>query len=71
MRLRDHKKSLSQHLLGAVDLALDFATLGEYGLEPVTAVPRAPRRPGQPEAPGARTRGCERERAASRAALSN
>ena len=49
MRLRDHKKSLSQHLLGAVDLALDFATLGEYGLEPVAvrAARRPPRRPAR------------------------
>ena len=28
--------SLAQRLLGAVDLAIDFATLGEYGLEPVS-----------------------------------
>jgi hypothetical protein len=29
--------SMSNRLLGAVDLAIDFATLGEYGLEPQTA----------------------------------
>jgi hypothetical protein len=29
--------SLSQRLLSAVDLAVDFSTLGEYGLEPLTA----------------------------------
>ena len=28
--------SLAQRLLGALDLAIDFATLGEYGLEPVS-----------------------------------
>ncbi len=27
--------SLSQRVLGAVDLAIEFATLGEYGLEQV------------------------------------
>jgi hypothetical protein len=26
----------------AIDLAIDFATLGEYGLEPVKAAPRRP-----------------------------
>jgi hypothetical protein len=34
VRLREHKsKRFSQRVLGAVDLAIDFATLGEYGLE--------------------------------------
>ena len=32
-----HPESLTQRLLGAVDLAIDFATLGEYGLEPLPA----------------------------------
>ena len=27
--------SFAQRILGAVDLAIDFATLGEYGLEPL------------------------------------
>ena len=31
------RTALAQRLLGAVDLAIDFATLGEYGLEPVPA----------------------------------
>jgi hypothetical protein len=31
----DTKKTLSNHVVEAVDLAIDFATLGEYGLEPV------------------------------------
>jgi hypothetical protein len=31
------QKSFAQRLLGAVDLAIDFATLGEYGLEPLPA----------------------------------
>jgi hypothetical protein len=31
----DSKKNLSARLTDAVDLMIDFATLGEYGLEPV------------------------------------
>jgi hypothetical protein len=31
----DSKKSLSGRLADTVDLLIDFATLGEYGLEPV------------------------------------
>jgi hypothetical protein len=30
-----NKKNFSNHLVDAVDLTIDFATLGEYGLEPV------------------------------------
>jgi hypothetical protein len=30
-------QGLGQKLLGAVDLAIDLATLGEYGLEPLPA----------------------------------
>ncbi|HEY8813998.1 MAG TPA: hypothetical protein VIP57_02670 [Candidatus Dormibacteraeota bacterium] len=30
------QQSLSSQLANAVDLTIDFATLGEYGLEPVT-----------------------------------
>jgi hypothetical protein len=29
--------SLARRVLGGVDLAIDFATLGEYGLEPLDA----------------------------------
>jgi hypothetical protein len=35
------KKSLSTQVVDAADLMIDFATLGEYGLEPVN-------RPAQP-----------------------
>jgi len=35
------KTSVPDHLADALDLAIDFATLGEYGLEPVS-------RPGRP-----------------------
>jgi hypothetical protein len=31
------RTSFAQRVLGAVDLASDFATLGEYGLEPLPA----------------------------------
>lgn len=31
----DTRKTFSDKALGAADLAIDFATLGEYGLEPV------------------------------------
>ena len=31
------KTSFAPRLLGALDLAIDFATLGEYGLEPLPA----------------------------------
>jgi hypothetical protein len=37
----DTKKSTSDRVVDAVDLMIDFATLGEYGLEPVDARPRA------------------------------
>jgi hypothetical protein len=40
------RKDLAQRLLGAVDLAIDFATLGEYGLEPVPADGPRRERPG-------------------------
>jgi hypothetical protein len=31
----DSKQTLTRRLSNAVDLMIDFATLGEYGLEPV------------------------------------
>jgi hypothetical protein len=37
----DTKKSSSDRVVDAVDLMIDFATLGEYGLEPVDARPPA------------------------------
>lgn len=33
----DSKQTLTKRLSDAVDLAIDFATLGEYGLEPIEA----------------------------------
>jgi len=35
--IKNRETSLAQRVLGAVDLAIDFATLGEYGLEPIAA----------------------------------
>ena len=37
----ERRKRLTERLADAVDLMLDFATLGEYGLEPV-ADPQSP-----------------------------
>jgi hypothetical protein len=37
----DSRKTFSDKALDAADLAIDFATLGEYGLEPVDAAPRS------------------------------
>lgn len=42
VRSREDKNScISRRILGAIDLAIDFATLGEYGLEPLPASPVA------------------------------
>jgi hypothetical protein len=37
----DSQQQISERLTDAVDLVIDFATLGEYGLEPVD-LPGAP-----------------------------
>jgi hypothetical protein len=37
----DSKQTPTERLADAADLLIDFATLGEYGLEPVQAPPRA------------------------------
>lgn len=37
----DTRKTFTDHVADAVDLTIDFATLGEYGLEPITP-PAAP-----------------------------
>jgi hypothetical protein len=37
----DTRKTFSGRLADAVDLTIDFATLGEYGLEPVAPRPPA------------------------------
>lgn len=52
----DSKQTLTGRLADAIDLVIDFATLGEYGLEPVAAAPGCQsRRRSQPPA-GSRTR---------------
>ena len=33
----DRRQALGRRLVNAADLAIDFATLGEYGLEPIPA----------------------------------
>lgn len=45
-----------QRILGAIDLAIDFATLGEYGLEPLPAAAASSAAEGTcRERPGQRT----------------
>lgn len=49
------KKNLSHKAADTADLIIDFATLGEYGLEPVDATPRpceVRTRPGVPRSTG-------------------
>lgn len=59
----DSTKKLSGRLTDAVDLLIDFATLGEYGLEPVgrTAEPcETRRRTGSPARSSLRRRDLDR-----------
>jgi len=44
--LTKNPDSFAQRALGAVDLAIDFATLGEYGLEPSPTDGPCRERPG-------------------------
>jgi hypothetical protein len=59
----DSKQTLTGRLTDTVDLIIDFATLGEYGLEPVGRTsPRtceSRRRPTPPLGPVARRRAAE------------
>lgn len=52
----DTKKTFSNRIVDAVDLTIDFATLGEYGLEPVDQPASRPcegrRRAGAPRSTG-------------------
>jgi hypothetical protein len=36
--MRSKKTNVMQRLVGGIDLMIDFATLGEYGLEPVAVL---------------------------------
>jgi hypothetical protein len=58
----DSKTTLTGRLTDAVDLLIDFATLGEYGLEPVgrTSPSCQSRRRPQPPRPGERRREADR-----------
>jgi hypothetical protein len=59
----DSKTTLTGRLTDAVDLLIDFATLGEYGLEPVgrTAEPcESRRRTPAPQAASPRRREADR-----------
>jgi hypothetical protein len=59
----DRQNQLAQTVISGVDLAIDFATLGEYGLEPTGHEPTAAdgpcgARPGaERRSPGNRLRG--------------
>jgi hypothetical protein len=57
----DTEKPLSSHLADAADLMIDFATLGEYGLEPVDRTP--------PSCEGRRRSGSLRSSGAWRSAI--
>lgn len=48
MIIKNRETSLAQRVLGAVDLAIDFATLGEYGLEPIAPDRGSRRRTAHP-----------------------
>jgi hypothetical protein len=53
----DYKQTLTGRLTDAVDLLIDFATLGEYGLEPVGRTSPScgtRRRTASPTGPGRR-----------------
>lgn len=56
------RETFAQRCLGAVDLAIDFATLGEYGLEPLPEDRPCRERSGHPTGwealATARLRGC-------------
>jgi hypothetical protein len=53
----DTKTNLSERLIDAVDLLIDFATLGEYGLEPAARPASACESRRRPHASRAGTKG--------------
>jgi hypothetical protein len=58
----DSKTSLAARLTDAVDLLIDFATLGEYGLEPVGRTTPGCQSRRRPQPPRAGERRCEVDR---------
>jgi hypothetical protein len=59
----DSKQTLTEQATDTVDLIIDFATLGEYGLEPAGHLPtpcEARRRPGSTRSTGAWNAAIER-----------
>lgn len=52
----DSKQDLTDRVADAIDLAIDFATLGEYGLEPA-GLPTTRRCEGRQRAAGRRSVG--------------
>jgi hypothetical protein len=57
----DSKQTLTGRLTDAVDLLIDFATLGEYGLEPVGRTPSCEtRRRAAPQSAQSRRRAADR-----------
>lgn len=57
----DSKQTLTERLADAVDLLIDFATLGEYGFEPVSGAPACQsRRRTHTSAPAARRTSADR-----------
>jgi hypothetical protein len=62
----DSRTTLTARLTDAVDLLIDFATLGEYGLEPVgTPNPCQSRRRPHSSRPATRSRVIDRGRGAA------
>jgi hypothetical protein len=60
----DSSRKLSERILDTVDLLIDFATLGEYGLEPAAAPSGC--RDGRRRPAQSRTLAIAREHAAAR-----
>lgn len=64
----DSRKTSGERVIDAVDLMIDFATLGEYGLEPVDRPAKpceARRRPGRVRSTGSWSSAIERFTASS------
>ncbi|HEY0390275.1 MAG TPA: hypothetical protein VGC63_01030 [Solirubrobacterales bacterium] len=60
----DSKQTLTERLTDTVDLLIDFATLGEYGLEPARTPAASCQSRGRPRPPRSECRAADREVAA-------